>query len=221
MHSDRSCWKIPGCLSVCLSVCLCVCASVCLSLHVRTPKVLGQFQWNFPQMVPYMSSYARLSFSSLTYLMMSRPPSLTKKRGHCHNHSLYPIFLKFGMWVVLLFTNFGIVTQSFLLNQIPLEIRDDKVNKNAMALRVHSVIYWSLSINGHRIFRCNMYQMHKIPLFSIFADQIWTHLLIFKHSYTTSGFGGHIGILKKTVILSLFWHQLHVFRFFSCWGGLM
>ena len=76
----------------------------------------------------------------------------------------------------------------------------NKNNKNAKALRVHSVIYWSLSINGHRIFRWNMYQMHKIPLFSTLADQIWTYLLFFKHSYTTSGFGGHIGFLKKTVI---------------------
>ena len=43
----------------------------------------------------------------------------------------------------------------------------------------------------------------------------------FKHSYTTSGFGGHIGFLKKTVILSIFWHQLHVNCIFSCEGDQM
>ena len=46
-------------LSVCLSVCLTdylpVCASVRLSLCATTPKLLGWFQWNFLQMVPYGS----------------------------------------------------------------------------------------------------------------------------------------------------------------------
>ena len=60
MYWDRSGQKIPCCLSV-----LCVCLSVCLFVRARTPKLLNQFQWNFPQMVPYMSSCARLSFSSL------------------------------------------------------------------------------------------------------------------------------------------------------------
>ena len=51
---------------VCLSVCLCVCVCVCLSVCARTPKLLGWFQWNFPQRVSYISSCVRLSFSSLT-----------------------------------------------------------------------------------------------------------------------------------------------------------
>jgi len=43
--------------------------------------------------------------------MTSRPPSFTKKWEHCHDHSFYPIFFKFGMWVVFLITRFGFVTQ--------------------------------------------------------------------------------------------------------------
>ena len=40
--------------------------------------------------------------------MTSRQPSWMKKRGHCHGHSFDPIFMKFGMWLVIRFTKFGI-----------------------------------------------------------------------------------------------------------------
>ena len=62
MYLDLSGPKIPGCLSVHLSVCLCV----CLSVRARTSKLPGRFQWNLPQRVPYISSYAYLSSNSLT-----------------------------------------------------------------------------------------------------------------------------------------------------------
>ena len=89
------------------------------------------------------------------------------------------------------------------------------------------VFFWKhwILINIYKsasyFFRRNMSQMYNIALLSSLRDQIWTYLLFSKHSYTTSGFGGHIGFLKKTVIISKFWHQLHVFGIFSCWGGQM
>ena len=53
-----------------LSVCLWVWASlylcVCVSVRARTPKLMGQFQWNFLKIVPYITSCVRISFSSLT-----------------------------------------------------------------------------------------------------------------------------------------------------------
>ena len=52
------------------------------------------------------------------------------------------------------------------------------LNKNAKALKIHSVIYWSISIKGHHISRRNMSLMYKIALFSSFADQIWLYLLL-------------------------------------------
>ena len=78
-------------VSVCVSVCLCV----CLSVRARTAKLLGQFQWNFPNMTPSRFICVLLSFGSLTYIMTSRLPYWTKKRAHCHGHSFHPIFWKF------------------------------------------------------------------------------------------------------------------------------
>ena len=82
----------------------------------------------------------------------------------------------------------------------------DSFNKSSKALKVHSVIYWSIYTSGHRIFRRNMSQMYTIALLSSFKDQIWLYVLFSKHSYTTFGFGGHIRFVKKTIILWVFWH---------------
>ena len=84
---------------------------VCLSVRARMPELPDRFQWISPQIVSSMSSCVRLSFSSLTLLMMSPPPYLSIIRGHCHGHSFDPIFLQFGMRVALLITRFGIVAQ--------------------------------------------------------------------------------------------------------------
>ena len=53
------------------------------------------------------------------------------------------------------------------------------------------------------------------------GDQIRPYLLFSKHSYITSGFGGHIGFLKKTVILWIFWHKLNRICLFSHWEDQM
>jgi len=96
-----------------------------------------------------------------------------------------------------------------------------KYNKNAKVWRINSVIYWSISMNWQHISRINVCQMYKILLISTLADQNLPHPLFFKHLNTTSGFDGHIGFLRKTVILSIFWHQLHVYCMFSCLRGQM
>ena len=56
------------CLFVCVIVCVfvCVCVCVCVSVRIRTQKLLGRFKWNLLQIVPYISSCVRLSFSSIT-----------------------------------------------------------------------------------------------------------------------------------------------------------
>ena len=50
----------PGCLSICVSVCLCVCLSVCLSVTALQPRRLGQFRWNFTQIIS--RTWARVVF---------------------------------------------------------------------------------------------------------------------------------------------------------------
>ena len=60
---------------------------------------------------PWNLGFKRSCFGSSTKLMTSRPPSFTKSREHCHSLSFYPIFLKFKIWVALLITRSGIVSQ--------------------------------------------------------------------------------------------------------------
>ena len=85
----------------------------------------------------------------------------------------------------------------------------DKITRTLKALKIHSVIYWWIYVytNRHCVFHRNMSQMNKIALFSSLRDQIWPYRLFSKYSYTTSGLGGHIGLLRKIVILWIFWHQ--------------
>ena len=76
---------------------VCVCVCVCVSVKSRLAKLLGRFQPNLPKLVPQWSSCVRFIFSSLTYLMTSWRPFCMRARGHCHGHSFYPIFFKFGL----------------------------------------------------------------------------------------------------------------------------
>ena len=85
--------------------------------------------------------------------------------------------------------------------------------KNARALKIHSVIYWSISINRHRISRKKMPQMYKIPFFSwrikfdhICSFQTLIHLFQFWQPYL---------IFEENVyfmdILTIDSHYLHIF----------
>ena len=52
-------------------------------------------------------------------------------------------------------------------------------------------------------------------LFSSLAGRIWPYLLFPKHLYTTSCFDGHIGFLKKTVILWTIDINFRIYAYFN------
>ena len=89
MYWNRSGPKILGCLSVCLSMCVPVCLSALVWRNYRT-----NLKENFPKLVLYMSSCARLCFSSLALLMTSRSPSFPKKTRALSRSQFWSDFLE-------------------------------------------------------------------------------------------------------------------------------
>ena len=59
MYCDRLGPEILGCLCVCVSMYL------HLSVDTRSQKLLDSFRLNYPKIIIFMSSFARLCFSSL------------------------------------------------------------------------------------------------------------------------------------------------------------
>ena len=74
-------------------------------------KTTGPISMKLKKMFPYLSSFAAFLFQLINIIDDVTTAIFVKKRGHCHGHSFDPIYLKFKIWVVLLITRCGIVSQ--------------------------------------------------------------------------------------------------------------
>ena len=72
------------------------------------------------------------------------------------------------------------------------------------ALKIHSVIYWSVSINGHHICSRGMSQMYKIALSFTLAGQIWPYLLFLSTHTPLPVFAAIFDFWNKLLIYGCF-----------------